>query len=633
MKRLITLVLLAATQISHAQSWTVPAATSDLETDGSTNNVHITNNLGIGIYPNATDNLSVSKNILMDYPSDADYNNIHTNSVNFGLRLEAGTTDANSPSLKLCGASHSTFDGGLDFTAYSSATSANAVGFKFSHLVNNASSSVGLVYILKNGRVGIGVGSPSQKLEIMDGNISINSTSDAADRKLMANTTHKGLQLVANTAQTDGPAIYMIGGAAATDAGTMALSNYGPNARFGFYKYDLTYPTSPMLEQLEIQNNGNISMLRRTDAEYRQIEAHTLLGRLSMHSNYASNNGSTIELWGNNNEYAGEIHFIDYGSSNFIFQQYKPSLNVFDPQVQITSLGDIIMPRLVAEDAQMRTIGGACHGGLLALRSGIANTDGSGLELFGDTHSTYPGQMHLIDRGSNGQFQFINYQPTYGFMVQAKIDGAGDHYLYSPINDGDRRKIVGKNNAGSLSIGVENTSNLGARIEMFSPGFTPDANKKGAITFIDDEASNPTGTGFNFMNHNTSDVSLMRIQKNGKVAIGSTNMDISSANYKLFVETGIMTEHVRVAIENSGQWSDYVFSKDYKLMPLVDVTNYIEKHQHLPEMPSADDVVKSGIDLGAMDAKLLQKIEELTLYVAQQQKEIEELKAQINPNH
>lgn len=634
MKKLITLLLLAGSQLAPAQSWTI-VNTNDLETDGSTNNVHIVNNLGIGISPNATDNLSVSKNILMDVPNDNDFNNIHTTSTLYGLRLCSGSDDASSSSIKLYATSHATLDGMLRFTSYQNTSSTNSIGFKFSNYLipsNNVPTLVDLVAITKSGWMGIGTNVPNEKLEIMNGNLSINSTGDAAIRKIVGYTTTKGLQIMANTAQSNGPAIAMIGGSAGTDPGCMALSNYGASSRFGFYKYDPTYPASPMLEQIEIQNNGNISMLKRTDAEYRQIEAHTLLGRLSMHSNYASNNGSTIELWGNNNEYAGEIHFIDYGPSNFVFQQYKPSAGVFDPQIQINADGNILMPRLITEDAQMRIIGATSHGGGLALRSEFNGNDGSGLELYGDSHTTYPGQMHLIDYGTGGEFDFMNYTPTHSFTTQIRIDNAGDINMYKPLDDATWRKVVAKTTTGVMNVGTEDNSGNGSRIEMYATGVT-DATRKGAIHFVDDEAGNSSGTGFEFLNHTPSTyVSLVRIQKNGKVAIGNTNMDISSSSYNLFVEKGIMTERVRVAIKNSGDWSDYVFGKDYKLMPISDVIKYTTENKHLPEMPSADEVVKNGIDVGEMNAKLLQKIEELTLYVGQQQKEIEDLKRQIKNN-
>lgn len=76
----------------------------------------------------------------------------------------------------------------------------------------------------------------------------------------------------------------------------------------------------------------------------------------------------------------------------------------------------------------------------------------------------------------------------------------------------------------------------------------------------------------------------------------------------------------------SNVWSDFVFKPDYKLMPLEEVELFIQKNNHLPDIPSEQEVKKGGINLAEMDALLLQKIEELTLYIIEQQKEIESLK-------
>ncbi|WP_083988570.1 DUF536 domain-containing protein [Chryseobacterium arthrosphaerae] len=83
-------------------------------------------------------------------------------------------------------------------------------------------------------------------------------------------------------------------------------------------------------------------------------------------------------------------------------------------------------------------------------------------------------------------------------------------------------------------------------------------------------------------------------------------------------------------------WADYVFKKDYQLKSLEEVAKHIESKGHLPNIPSAEEVLKNGINVAEMDAKLLEKIEELTLYSIEQNKqlksqseEIKELKAQV----
>ena len=75
-------------------------------------------------------------------------------------------------------------------------------------------------------------------------------------------------------------------------------------------------------------------------------------------------------------------------------------------------------------------------------------------------------------------------------------------------------------------------------------------------------------------------------------------------------------------------WSDFVFDNDYHLPSLSEVENYIKNNRHLPDIPSAKEVEDNGVDLGEMNAKLLRKVEELTLYVIDLQKQIDELKKQ-----
>lgn len=117
-----------------------------------------------------------------------------------------------------------------------------------------------------------------------------------------------------------------------------------------------------------------------------------------------------------------------------------------------------------------------------------------------------------------------------------------------------------------------------------------------------------------------------------KVGIGYTPP--TEGKYRLYVMGGIKSEEV--IVELSSNWPDYVFEPGYKLQTLFEVESYIKINNHLPDTPSATFVEKEGINLGEMDAILLKKIEELTLYVielkkenAQQQTEIFELKSSI----
>lgn len=123
---------------------------------------------------------------------------------------------------------------------------------------------------------------------------------------------------------------------------------------------------------------------------------------------------------------------------------------------------------------------------------------------------------------------------------------------------------------------------------------------------------------------------VMSVRSNGKIFMGlrlsfSLNSCSDCSSYRLFVQEGIRTEKIKVDIASANGWADYVFNKNYKLLSLSEVERHIEEKGHLPNIPAADDVVKNGINLGEMDAKLLEKIEELTLYVIQLNKDVKKL--------
>jgi hypothetical protein len=87
-----------------------------------------------------------------------------------------------------------------------------------------------------------------------------------------------------------------------------------------------------------------------------------------------------------------------------------------------------------------------------------------------------------------------------------------------------------------------------------------------------------------------------------------------------------------IIVDADPNWPDYVFEKDYRLMPLIETETYIKEKGHLPGIPSAESIQETGLDLGEMNRLLLEKIEELTLHVIQQQKEIDSLKSILEEN-
>jgi hypothetical protein len=186
-----------------------------------------------------------------------------------------------------------------------------------------------------------------------------------------------------------------------------------------------------------------------------------------------------------------------------------------------------------------------------------------------------------------------------------------------------RIALTATNSASPLAANVAgmilyNTATAGTSPNNVTPGYYYN-NGSAWVRLTDASSPGPwvassIGTN-NIINTNT-----------GGVIIG-TGITSTPLGYNLYVSGGILTEKVKAALTSGTQWSDYVFNKDYKLQPLDSVANYINTNKHLPDVPSADELVKNGgVDMATMFALQMKKIEELTLYMIEMKKEVESLK-------
>ncbi len=116
-----------------------------------------------------------------------------------------------------------------------------------------------------------------------------------------------------------------------------------------------------------------------------------------------------------------------------------------------------------------------------------------------------------------------------------------------------------------------------------------------------------------------------RINKNGQLLIGTTS---APGAYMLAIKGQMIAEGMRIRTHSN--WADYVFEADYPLLPLEELEAQIKLQKHLPGIPSAKEVATEGIDLGEMQTKLLEKVEELTLYLIEQNKLIQQQQIQID---
>ena len=129
----------------------------------------------------------------------------------------------------------------------------------------------------------------------------------------------------------------------------------------------------------------------------------------------------------------------------------------------------------------------------------------------------------------------------------------------------------------------------------------------------------------------TDDQTRMVVDVDGKVGIGTVPPSGSVNEYRLFVEDGIATRDVMVKV---GEWPDYVFNEDYKLMPLSELRGYLDVNKHLPGIPGAAELeANGGVQLGAMQRDLVRTVEEQALYILVLEREQQDLRRMLVDIH
>ncbi|MBN2165064.1 MAG: hypothetical protein JW717_02185 [Marinilabiliaceae bacterium] len=206
------------------------------------------------------------------------------------------------------------------------------------------------------------------------------------------------------------------------------------------------------------------------------------------------------------------------------------------------------------------------------------------------------------------------------FLMKYKLAINGTSYFANNLTiEGSNKDILIKNTSESES-GIrfsdsQDVSGLQSAKIMFNSNTTAD-NKLNFYIGADYSST--------YWKNATTNKKALTIANDGKVGIGTENPQA-----ELAVNGTILAKEVRVSVTD-GDWPDYVFSDDYQLKNLNEVEGFINENNHLPDVPSAQAMEEEGVDLAKMNKVLLQKVEELTLYMIQQQKEIEALKAKVN---
>ncbi|MGN7812450.1 hypothetical protein [Flavobacterium sp. 22076] len=191
-----------------------------------------------------------------------------------------------------------------------------------------------------------------------------------------------------------------------------------------------------------------------------------------------------------------------------------------------------------------------------------------------------------------------------------------------PTTLGDNKFVGNQNIFGALSVDVYQLTSLlsvgnnhGVKLSVGNSAWQNTSIIETGYTAETGDFTDIKAASYGYSN------GLIRILRNGNIGIGITN-----PKNKLDVNGAIHSQEVKVDMDG---WSDFVFKKDYILPTLEEVEKHIIEKGHLENIPSEEEVLKNGINLGEINAKLLQKIEELTLYIIELKKENEIIKKDI----
>lgn len=352
----------------------------------------------------------------------------------------------------------------------------------------------------------------------------------------------------------------------------------------------------------------------------------------------ASTQGTTWDVTGNAGTTPGTNFIGTTDNNKLVFKVYGAKAGLIDHQNYVTTFG------FLAGNSNT-----ASYNTFIGYTSGYSNTSGGGNIGIGAS-ALYANTTGVNNTAIGSNALYNNTIGTYNTAIgigalQTTTSGGG--------NVGIGPNSLGANTTGQWNVGIGTATlqaNTNGQYNLAIGGGALFSNLSGSYNLAIGNDAGRLATGSNniflgpaagynettsdklyIANTNTAtpliygDFGTAKYLAIGEVAVAD-RAAAATGGYRLLVKGGMMTEKIKVAVAGTADWADYVFEPSYKLLSLEKVESFVKENKHLPNVPSAEEMSKNGLDVTTTSAKLMEKIEELTLYVIELNKEIKKLK-------
>lgn len=454
------------------------------------------------------------------------------------------------------------------------------------------------VVVTQDARVGVGVAQPSEALHV-SGLVRIDSLANIEGKKYLLyvdefGVIHIGAEYKPDPSPANCSATFTYWKTNGNPLTGTGLPNNPPCEFIGsINEFPLNFRTNNE-ERLRIETEGNVHVFQKIGIATTNYAAQL---------NFSLNDGTQKFIEGLHNN---QKSFSVYGDGRTVINSSQNTEPILEINQSTNPIFYTYADRIgIGTDFPYNFYGQGLA--MVRIQGKNTSTDRYAIIHFQNQNVANTGSLEV---GQNGYNSILNSFGT-NLVINYHENKNVDIYGKTTTNKG----LVAKNDGSNAALEVDGTSP-----NPFKKGIFITSNNINAEPFTIENSGNKTfqifGDGRMEIYTTSNSSKMLRIYNPNRF---TTKKDV----FAVYGDGRIFGIEMQLKLENP--WADYVFENNYPLMPLTELKNYVKNHKHLPNIPSAKEVEENGILVGEMNKLLLEKIEELTLYILQLEERIQKL--------